>query len=66
MDRAMLRVVMTCRSAFVKNYNVLFLSDGCRTDSRKLHDASLRAVARGFGTVLTCEEARARFSSHRQ
>ena len=57
---------MRRRSAFVKNYGVLFLSDGCRTDSSELHAASLRAVARGFGTVLTCAEARSRFEDHRQ
>jgi nicotinamidase-related amidase len=45
----------TARSAFVQNYNVIFLSDGTGPP----HQATLDTIAFGFGKVMTCAEMRA-------
>ncbi|CAF0906651.1 unnamed protein product [Adineta ricciae] len=44
----------TARSAFVQNYNVIFLSDGTGPPC----EATLKTIAFGFGRVLTCAEMR--------
>lgn len=49
----------TARSAFTKNYSVLFLSDGTATASQRMHEASLLNLSYGFARVLTCAEAAA-------
>lgn len=46
----------TARSAFVKGYDVFFLSDGTGTDDKSRHDATLRALEFGFATIVDCEE----------
>lgn len=46
----------TARSAFVKGYDVFFLSDGTGTDDKSHHDATLRALEFGFATIVECEE----------
>lgn len=47
----------TARSAFVQNYNVIFLSDGTGPTCRTTHDI----ISIGFGTVMTCAEVRCLF-----
>lgn len=49
----------TARSAFTKNFSVLFLSDGTATASKRMHDASLLNLGYGFAHVMTCSEAAA-------
>ncbi len=46
----------TARSAFVQNYDVIFLSDGTGPP----HKPTLETIAFGFGKVITCAEMRAR------
>ncbi|GAB4823256.1 hypothetical protein N2152v2_010302 [Parachlorella kessleri] len=48
----------TARSAFVKNYDVTFLSDGTATSSEEMHRATLLNIGVAFGRVLTCAELR--------
>ncbi|UJR15753.1 hypothetical protein I4U23_002688 [Adineta vaga] len=46
----------TARSAFVQNYNVIFLSDGTGPPC----ESTLKTIAFGFGKVITCAEMRAK------
>jgi nicotinamidase-related amidase len=46
----------TARSAFVQNYDVIFLSDGTGPECK----GTLETIAFGFGKVITCAEMRAR------
>ena len=53
----------TARSAFVQNYDVIFLSDGTGPPCQ----ATLDIIANGFGKVITCEEMRTKFDGiHKQ
>jgi nicotinamidase-related amidase len=47
----------TARSAFVQNYNVIFLSDGTGPPNQP----TLQTIAFGFGQVITCAEMRGIF-----
>jgi len=47
-----------CRSAFVKNYDITFLSDGTATSSEDMHRATLLNIGFAVGRVLTCAELR--------
>lgn len=47
----------TARDAFVRNFRVFFLADGTQTASQDLHLASLKNLAFGFATLMTCEQA---------
>lgn len=47
----------TARSAFVQNYNVIFLSDGTGAP----HEPTLKTIAFGFGKVMTCAEIQSEF-----
>jgi nicotinamidase-related amidase len=47
----------TARSAFVQNYDVIFLSDGTGPPCK----ATLEIISFGFGKVITCAEMRAKF-----
>ncbi|KAI7844727.1 hypothetical protein COHA_001814 [Chlorella ohadii] len=48
------------RSAFTKNYRVLFLSDGTATASKAMHEASLLNLGYGFAHIIhTCSAAAA-------
>jgi nicotinamidase-related amidase len=49
----------TARSAFVHNYDVIFLSDGTGPPCQ----ATLDIIAYGFGKVITCEEMRTKLDS---
>ena len=51
-------LLILCRSAFVKNYNIPFLSDGTATSSEEMHRATLLNMGFAFGRVLTCAELR--------
>lgn len=46
----------TARSAFVNNFNVIFLSDGNAARAKEFHDATIRNLETGFATIKTCEE----------
>ena len=48
----------TARSAFVHDFQVIFLSDGTATESKEMHDATLGNIAFGFGKVMSCAELR--------
>ena len=47
----------TARSAFVQNYNVIFLSNGTGPPC----ESTLETIAFGFGKVMTCAEVRTKF-----
>ena len=47
---------LPCRSAFVKNFEVCFLSDGTATANQRMHPASLLNLGYGFAHVLTCAD----------
>jgi isochorismate hydrolase len=47
---------LPCRSAFVKNFEVCFLSDGTATANQRMHAASLLNLGYGFASVLTCAD----------
>lgn len=47
----------TAREAFVRDFNVFFLGDCCASSDPKLHVASLKNIAYGFGRVLGSTEA---------
>lgn len=49
----------TARSAFVKGYDVVFLSDGTGSDSPTRHAGTLRALRFGFATIATCAQVEA-------
>ena len=48
----------TARSAFVRDFDVIFLSDGTCAYSADMHRATLRNIEYGFGKVLKCAEFR--------
>jgi nicotinamidase-related amidase len=48
----------TARSAFVQNFNVIFLSDGTGPEC----PATLEIIASGFGKVMTCAQLRSRLN----
>jgi len=47
----------TARDAFVRNFRVFFLANGTQTASQDLHRASLKNLAFGFATLMTCDQA---------
>lgn len=46
----------TARSAFVNNFNVVFLRDGNGARSIEFHEATLKNLEVGFATIKTCRE----------
>ena len=48
----------TARSAFVRGYDVQFLSDGTGSYDSKRHDNTLENIKYGFGKVISCQEIR--------
>ena len=46
----------TARDAFMRNYDVFFLTDATTSDTQDLHDASLRTLSDGFATLVTTNE----------
>ena len=43
----------TARSAFVNNFNVIFLSDGNAARKKEFHEATIRNLEVGFATIMT-------------
>ncbi|KAL1916194.1 uncharacterized protein VTP21DRAFT_5811 [Calcarisporiella thermophila] len=52
----------TARSAFNLDYNVVFLSDGCATASKEMHEATLLNLEFGFAKIVKTEDAIAMIS----
>ena len=48
----------TARSAFVRGFDVIFLTDGTCAYSGDMHSATLTNIEYGFGKVITCAEFR--------
>lgn len=46
----------TARDAFVRDYNVFVLKDGTATSDNSLHVASLKNLAYGFATIVSCKQ----------
>lgn len=44
----------TARDAFVRDFRIFFLGDGTSTVSEDFHLATLKNLAYGFATILTC------------
>lgn len=46
----------TARDAFMRNYDIFFLSDATASDTKTLHSASLATLSDGFATISTTNE----------
>jgi len=46
----------TARDAFMRNYDVFFVTDATASDEQELHTASLRTLSDGFTTLVTTNE----------
>jgi nicotinamidase-related amidase len=46
----------TARDAFMRNYDVFFVTDATASDKQELHVASLRTLSDGFATLVTTNE----------
>jgi isochorismate hydrolase len=46
----------TAREAFMRNYDVFFVTDATASDKQELHTASLRTLSDGFATLVTTNE----------
>jgi isochorismate hydrolase len=46
----------TARDAFMRNYDVFFVTDATASDKQELHAASLRTLSDGFATLMTTNE----------
>lgn len=46
----------TARDAFMRNYDVFFVTDATASDKQDLHNASLRTLSDGFATLVTTNE----------
>jgi isochorismate hydrolase len=46
----------TARDAFMRNYDVFFVTDATASDKQDLHNASLRTLSDGFATLMTTKE----------
>jgi len=46
----------TARDAFMRNYDVFFVTDATASDKQQLHAASLRTLSDGFATLVTTNE----------
>ncbi|RSH77447.1 uncharacterized protein EHS24_003419 [Apiotrichum porosum] len=55
----------TARSAFNRGFETWVASDACGAESQTLHSNSLRALAAGFGEVLSTKEVLQRLQSPR-
>ena len=51
----------TARSAFVNNFDVVFLRDGNATTTQEFQDATLTNLEFGFAMIKTCQEFIATF-----
>jgi isochorismate hydrolase len=46
----------TARDAFMRNFDVFFVTDATASDKQELHAASLRTLSDGFATLVTTNE----------
>jgi isochorismate hydrolase len=46
----------TARDAFMRNYDVFFVTDATASDKQELHAASLRTLSDGFAALVTTNE----------
>ena len=46
----------TARDAFMRNYDVLFITDATASDKQEFHEASLKNLSDGFATLMTTNE----------
>ncbi len=46
----------TARDAFMRNYDVFFVTDATASDKQNLHNASLRTLSDGFATLVATNE----------
>jgi isochorismate hydrolase len=46
----------TARDAFMRDYDVFFVTDATASDKQNLHSASLRTLSDGFATLVTTDE----------
>ncbi|HWR27175.1 MAG TPA: isochorismatase family cysteine hydrolase [Candidatus Thermoplasmatota archaeon] len=46
----------TARDAFMRNYDIFFVSDATASDTKTLHSASLATLSDGFATISTTNE----------
>ena len=46
----------TARDAFMRNYDVFFVTDATASDSKRFHTASLATLSDGFATLTTTGE----------
>jgi nicotinamidase-related amidase len=46
----------TARDAFMRNYDVFFVTDATASDSKRFHTASLTTLSDGFATLITTQE----------
>ena len=46
----------TARDAFMRNFDVFFVTDATASDKQNLHNASLRTLSDGFSTLVTTNE----------
>ena len=46
----------TARSAFVNNFNVIFLQDGNATSTQEYQEATLKNLEFGFATIKSCKD----------
>jgi nicotinamidase-related amidase len=46
----------TARDAFMRNYDVFFVTDATASDTKTLHTASLKTLSDGFATLTTTDE----------
>jgi isochorismate hydrolase len=46
----------TARDAFMRDYDVFFVTDATASDSKRLHTASLTTLSDGFATLTTTQE----------
>ena len=55
-----------CRSAFIKNFNAILLSDANNAPKQSLHKATLSEFKEAYGKVMSCNEVKEMFTNHRQ
>ena len=46
----------TARDAFMRNYDVFFVTDATASDEKRFHEASLTTLSDGFATLATTKE----------
>jgi len=46
----------TARDAFMRNYDVFFVTDATASDEKRFHEASLATLSDGFATLTTTKE----------